>query len=886
MRAKFLSGLVILALALAAPAYPATTPEPKSIADTYTLDGITYYNINSQNFNSDKKFYVDVVSTKHSALGDRSLGDLWLMAAIGLGEPIVNTINFPYRDDYPYAFKQALLTGKLPGDSYYHYRYTYSAPEWVRYDGGYVETSITFENAGLYSDVRYRVRFSDFTVGALLPADEGLYVSTTTENGNKDKEKVEASSVKNDTSTTVTTSQTITKSTTETLTSTVNHSSSYSFTEGIKFGFEYGFSKAFKVNGEISASFMQAYSDGWSKSEGVSKSYQKSSNVSVTLPAYTNVMLKQGEATTTTTTKYNCPVIVGYKVTIFIEQNILMGNGYYTFGESNSNARKDLNHRAFEEGRKEYDSQKIDWVSILSDSDVKDAITKITKHVPMSSSGATVEYTVDTTYSEVAGLAPLYPLARVELGHATLPFIDNNNVANMKVGEYSYVDYLYVNGYNSRNAEYYGFDKNKGYWKVVDENMRELSDSDAPVTLTKDSATGYTQFKAVKPGKCYLKYFINENAYPTGIGSNTYTKNADIQPAMLEINVAEEEVTYKITGSYTGIIGFVSDDLEGDGKLSVSAYNTEDIEVEREYIWQKQELTSKGIRLDDKGRVTLTKKGPFHVRVKDKNGNIHSDWVLITAIGLGGDESEVPETDMPAPTEYAEVGTTFMISGKYVGGVSNDAENIEGFGKLSVTAYEPTGMEQNVLYSWEARDDSDGMTLTDDGTVKFTRTGKYYVRVKSGEVYSQWIEITANEKAPARFTHLASPVLNTYNGEAIQLIDIDTTCEGGTAVYALGSDDVTAPTSYSSERPTAVEVGTYYVWCKVLGDENHDNSEPVCVVATIAESSAPEPEAETETETDGGLTVDNSSSGGCDSGMSAIVLGVMFAALMLRRKTH
>ncbi|MBQ3448199.1 MAG: hypothetical protein IJG37_11210, partial [Synergistaceae bacterium] len=460
--------------------------------------------------------------------------------------------------------------------------------------------------------------------------------------------------------------------------------------------------------------------------------------------------------------------------------------------------------------------------------------------------------------------------------------IDNNNVANMKVGEYSYVDYLYVNGYNSRNSEYYGFDQSRGYWKVVDANMRELSGSDAPVVLTKDTATGYTQFKAVKPGKCYLRYYINENAYPTGIGSDTYTKNSSIQPAMMEINVLDEEVTYKITGSYTGIIGLVSDDLEGDDKLIVSAYNTEDIEVDREYIWQKQETDKRGIKLDDKGRVTLTKAGPFHVRVKDKNMKIYSDWVLITAIGHGADETEIPEDDMPAPTEYAEEGTTFMISGKYVGGVSNDAESIEGLGRLSVAAYEPTGMEQNVLYSWEARDDSDGMTLTDDGTVKFTRTGKYYVRVKSGEVYSQWIEITANEKAPARFTHLASPVLNTYNGEAIQLIDIDTTCEGGTAVYALGSDDVTAPTSYSSEMPTAVEPGTYYVWCKVLGDENHDNSEPVCIVATIEESGGGTP-------SEGGDSVrgnPGSSGGGCDSGVSALSLGVSVLALMVRRKTR
>ena len=224
----------------------------------------------------------------------------------------------------------------------------------------------------------------------------------------------------------------------------------------------------------------------------------------------------------------------------------------------------------------------------------------------MSGSGATIVYTTDTTYSEVAGLAPLYPLARVALENNTLSFIDKNNVATMKAGDYSYVDYLNLNGYNSRNAAYYGFDKNKGYWRVVDENMNEISGSNAPVVLTKD-ASGHTQFKAVNPGKCYLRYYINENAYPTGIGSDTYTKNSDIQPAMLEINVADEEVKYEITGSYTGVVGSEPESIEGDDKLTVSAYNTEDIEVERSYIWQKREKDSRGIKLTSDGVVSFTK---------------------------------------------------------------------------------------------------------------------------------------------------------------------------------------------------------------------------------------------------------------------------------------
>ena len=181
MKTKILSGLVILALALAIPygAYAAATP--KALADTYTMDGITYYNVNSQNFNSDKRFYVDVISAKHSALGGRSLGDLWLMAAAGLGKNVVN-INYPGMSDYLANLKQGLLTGKVDYDtsSIVNYNYSYSAPEWSNSDGGYVETSAEIATFQFNNGVKYTVRFSDFTVGALLPADEGLYVSTTT----------------------------------------------------------------------------------------------------------------------------------------------------------------------------------------------------------------------------------------------------------------------------------------------------------------------------------------------------------------------------------------------------------------------------------------------------------------------------------------------------------------------------------------------------------------------------------------------------------------------------------------------------------------------------------------------------------------------------------
>ncbi|MBQ3655189.1 MAG: hypothetical protein II954_12365, partial [Synergistaceae bacterium] len=224
MKAKILSGLVILALTLTVT--QGAEASTRAIADTYTMDGITYYNINSSNFNSDKKFYVDVISTKHSALGGRSIGDLWLMAAAGLGKDLVRTDYEHMGSNYLAKLKQGLLTGKVDYDSraVYNYEYSYSAPEWSNYDGGYVETSAKIKRYGGFgSSVTYTVRFSDFTVGALLPADDGLYVHSTTETGSV--KNIEASAVKNDTGSTITASQSESRTVSETLSSTVNHSS-------------------------------------------------------------------------------------------------------------------------------------------------------------------------------------------------------------------------------------------------------------------------------------------------------------------------------------------------------------------------------------------------------------------------------------------------------------------------------------------------------------------------------------------------------------------------------------------------------------------------------------------------------------------------------------
>ena len=78
----------------------------------------------------------------------------------------------------------------------------------------------------------------------------------------------------------------------------------------------------------------------------------------------------------------------------------------------------------------------------------------------------------------------------------------------------------------------------------------------------------------------------------------------------------------------------------------------------------------------------------------------------------------------------------------------------------------------------------------------------------------------------------------TYTGNPIQLINTPTTAlpAGYTMKYAVTTEN-TAPTDaslYTTSIPTATNAGTYYVWYKVVGDENHFDTEPASVTVTIS----------------------------------------------------
>ena len=77
-----------------------------------------------------------------------------------------------------------------------------------------------------------------------------------------------------------------------------------------------------------------------------------------------------------------------------------------------------------------------------------------------------------------------------------------------------------------------------------------------------------------------------------------------------------------------------------------------------------------------------------------------------------------------------------------------------------------------------------------------------------------------------------------YIGDPIQLINTPTTAlpAGYTMKYAVTTENV-KPTDeklYTTEIPTKTEVGTYYVWYKVVGDANHNDVAEKSVAVKIA----------------------------------------------------
>ncbi len=423
--------------------------------------------------------------------------------------------------------------------------------------------------------------FTNFRVFALIPSDEGVNYVTELITDTVNSQSTTASTVKNLTASTVTGSQSVSSSITASVSNSVNGSESYTKSTSKKIGASYKFTDAFSVSGEVSWTEGEAFSTGWGSSDTISTTKTASYSVSIPMAPYTQAMITQSDTTSVFLTSYNCPIAILYDVTIVGYQTGVFGDGImhtrdtqilvdgvwitidrdavFSFSDPLNGARGDLDSRINScERWNDMDDQGLRWRYIVEDepgqhhlSAAEDSMSAVRTHVPMSPTGAAYTQTLNVVASEVSGLMATHPLNKVKIAEPNINIVSSDEVtyqlfdyftANMKVGDYSYANYLNLIGTNRFDVPYYGFSKDNGYWIITDKLGNELDPEDSPVLLEKDPVSKNWRYTAVRPGTCYMVYRIFEDIYTSADRPNDPITNADLaKTAALEIVVTENE---------------------------------------------------------------------------------------------------------------------------------------------------------------------------------------------------------------------------------------------------------------------------------------------------------------------------------------------------------
>lgn len=139
---------------------------------------------------------------------------------------------------------------------------------------------------------------------------------------------------------------------------------------------------------------------------------------------------------------------------------------------------------------------------------------------------------------------------------------------------------------------------------------------------------------------------------------------------------------------------------------------------------------------------------------------------------------------------------------------------------------------------------------TTGGTLVYSldENGKYTDTIPTGtaaQSYTVWYKVQGNENyngteaasvtavignALAEVTEAPEANTLTYTGQAQALVTAGE-ATGGDMMYRLGDSG-----EFSADIPTGTNAGDYSVWYKVVGDENHSDTDPVEVKITIAKA--------------------------------------------------
>ena len=394
----------------------------------------------------------------------------------------------------------------------------------------------------------------------------------------------------------------------------------------------------------------------------------------------------------------------------------------------------------------------------------------------------------------------------------------------------------------------------------------DASNNDVTANYVVNYSTGTLTVKEALPHTHEFTYSATGNNITATCANSESNCLLPDQKAVLTIN-APTELTYdgtakeaNVSGSIPGItipgIVYTKDDAVFAGIPTEAGTYTASITVEGVTASVSYTITLNPIKIVptltvsdytktyDGNSVTIS---DLTKSAKDGSSDIEGTWDFEGTPGLKdvSDSGTITVRFMPTDTtNYESTTTTFTltINRKDVTVKADNKSMVVGTTpepELTATVSGTVGSD-TVIYSL----DREAGTVVGDYVITpsgDTLQGNYTVSYETG-TFTITEDTTAPvvKKAPKAITGLV------YNGTAQALVEPGE-AENGTMYYAVTTEN-TAPADnlYTTSNYTATDAGTYYVWYKVVGDENYNDVDAECIEVTIEEKPAKEEPAKEE----------------------------------------
>ena len=276
-----------------------------------------------------------------------------------------------------------------------------------------------------------------------------------------------------------------------------------------------------------------------------------------------------------------------------------------------------------------------------------------------------------------------------------------------------------------------------------------------------------------------------------GSGDNTATASVEYTIAKAGQTISAEDVT----ATY------------GDTDKAVSASVTDPTTVSGAISYAVKTGSGDYIDIDSStGKLTIKKAGTAIVVVTAAETDNYSKATYEVTVTIN--KATAPAVDTPTPDAVTYDLAKTLSSVTLPEGWTWTDDTV-------VPTVNNTGYDAELAVD-DGNYDYTGVEGYDSATHKVTRT----------------VTLTVNKADSAAATVSANN--RTYDATEKPLVTVSGEASGGTMNYALGENGTTAPTDgWSEEIPSAVNAKTYYVWYKVSGDENHNDTDAVPVEVKV-----------------------------------------------------